>query len=433
MGRRNVIAAFVLGTLLLGGGALLPARGLAPSVATAGSGGRPVVSLEDLEAGFAADPADDRSAAELGLAYLGEVKANADPRFYPKAEVALRAALEVNPDNFEATYGMATLAAGRHDFHGARFWSKKAIALNPHNSDARGVHGDSLVELGRYQAAARTFQTMVDLKPGLPSFARISYLRELRGDIPGAVTAMRQAFEASGTPDDSAFAAFHIGELHLDEGRVRKAENWYRRGSQIAPESSTPITGLAKVAAIRGDLDGAIALIQQLLELNEEPGNAFFLGELFVAKGDEASAAEAFELGLSLNARETANGSDVLLEDSLFAADHGRPRDALRLAHKEYGIRQSVHVSDALAWALYANGKYEKAQRLSDEALRIGTKSALFHFHAGMIALALDQKVAAIDHLRTTLSLDPIFSLQHRPTAERVFACLESECSVAHR
>src|SRR5688500_9839753 len=140
MGRRNVVAAFVLGTLLLGAGALLPARGLAPAVATAGTGGlsRP---LEDLEAGFAAAPTDDRLAAELGLAYLGEVKANADPRFYPKAETALRAALAANPDNFEATYGMATLSAGRHDFVGARRWSRKAIALNPYNSDARGVYG----------------------------------------------------------------------------------------------------------------------------------------------------------------------------------------------------------------------------------------------------------------------------------------------------
>ena len=433
MGRRNVVAAFVLGTLLLGVGALLPARGLAPSAATAGTDGLSVDPLEELEAGFAADPANDRLAAELGLAYLGEVKANADPRFYPKAEVALRAALEANPQNFEATFGMATLAAGRHDFHGARAWSRKAIALNPYNSDARGVHGDSLVELGHYRGAARAFQKMVDLKPGLPSFARISYLRELRGDIPGALAAMRQAFEAAGTPDDAAFAAFHIGELHLNEGRTDRAEAWYRRGSEIAPESSTPITGLAKIAAIDGDLDGAIELIQQLLEQNEEPGNAFFLGELFTAAGDDASAATAFELGLSLNRRETANGSDVLLEDSLFAADHGRPRDALRLARKAYEIRQSVQVSDAYAWALYANGKFEKAQRRSDEALRIGTRSALFHFHAGMIALALDQRAAAIDHLRTTLSLDPIFSLYHRATAERVLACLESECGMTHR
>lgn len=433
MVRRNVVAAFVLGTLLLGVGSLLPARGLAPSAATAGSGGRPIETLEDLEAGFAADPADDRSAAELGLAYLAEVKANADPRFYPKAEVALRAALDTNPDNFEATYGMAALAAGRHDFHGARAWSRKAIALDPYNSDARGVYGDSLVELGRYRAAARAFQRMVDLKPGLPSFARISYLRELRGDILGALAAMKQALHAAGTPDDAAFAAFHIGELHLNEGRTDKAEAWYRRGSEIAPESSTPITGLAKVAAIDGDLDSAIELIQQLLEQNEEPGNAFFLGELFTAAGEDASAARAFDLGLSLNRRETANGSDVLLEESLFAADHGGPRDALRLARKEYAIRQSVQVSDAYAWALYANGKLQKAQRLSDEALRIGTRSALFHFHAGMIALALDHRSAAIDHLRTTLSLDPIFSIAHRTTAERVLACLESDCGMTHR
>lgn len=433
MGRRNVVAAFVLGALLLGGGALLPARGLAPSVATAGSGGRPVETLEDLEAGFAADPADDRSAAKLGLAYLGEVRANADPRFYPRAETALRAALEANPTNFEATFGMAALAAGRHDFHAALSWSRKAIRLNPYNSDARGVQGDSLIELGRFRAAGEAFQRMVDLKPGLPSFARISYLRELRGNLPGAREAMKQAFDYAGTPGDAAFAASHVGDLYLNQQRLKQAEIWYVRGNEIDPSATQPLSGLAKIAALHGDLDGAIERIQQLLEINEEPGNAIFLGDLYAASGDDQAAADAYGLGQRLNDRETANGSDVKLEESLFAADHNQPVIALRLARQEYDIRQSIHVSDAYAWALYSNGKYRQAQRLSQEALRLGTKSALFHFHAGMIALALDQRTAAVRHLSTALSLNPIFSIEHRATAERVLGCLQAECGRTHR
>lgn len=433
MGRRNVVATLVLGAVLLGAGALLPARGLAPSAATADPGGRPVQTLTELEAGFAADPANDRLAAKLGLAYLGEVRANADPRFYPKAEVAFRAALDANPENFEATFGMATLAAGRHDFHGGLSWSLKAIKLNPFNSDARGVQGDSLIELGRFRAAGQAFQRMVDLKPGLPSFARISYLRELRGDIPGALEAMKQAFGYAGTAGDAAFAASHVGDLYLTQQRLTKAEAWYVRGHDIDPSATQPLSGLAKIATLHGDLDGAIQRIQQLLDINEEPGNAIFLGDLYAASGDDSAAAEAYELGQRLNDRETANGSDVKLEESLFAADHDQPVTALRLARKEYDIRQSIHVADAYAWALYSNGKYRRAQRLSQEALRLGTKSALFHFHAGMIALQLGQRASAERHLSTALSLNPIFSIEHRATAERVLDCLRAECGKTHR
>lgn len=432
MGIRKVIAALTLGVVLIGGGALLPARDLQPAPASA-SPSRSTQTVEELEVRFAADPTDDVIAAKLGLAYLDAVGANADPRFYPRAEEALRTALAINPDSFEATFGMAALAAGRHDFHGGLSWSRKAIRLDPYNSDARGIQGDSLIELGRYEAAARAFQRMVDLKPGLPSFARISYLRELQGDIPGAVRAMRQAFDQAGSPGDAAFAASHLGDLYLNQQRITKAERWYLRGTEIDPSATQPLSGLAKIAAVHDDLDEAIELIVKVLEINEEPGNAFFLGDLYRASGDEQAAADAYALGRRLNAREARNGSDVMLEASLFAVDSGQPTQALRLARAEYGIRRSVHTADAYAWALYANGRYKKARELSQAALRLGTKSASFHLHAGMIALQLDDRKGAIGHLSTVLELDPVFSLQHRATAERILDCLEDACGRMHR
>ena len=58
---------------------------------------------------------------------------------------------------------------------------------------------DAQIELGRYGAAARTLQRMVDLKPELASYARVSYFRELHGDLAGALQAMRLAVSAGGT------------------------------------------------------------------------------------------------------------------------------------------------------------------------------------------------------------------------------------------
>jgi tetratricopeptide (TPR) repeat protein len=295
------------------------------------------------------------------------------------------------------------------------------------------VQGDSLLELGRYRAAGRAFQHMVDILPGLPSYARISYLRELRGDIPGAIDAMKQAFDSAGTPNGAGFAAFHLGDLFLNRGRIVRAEAWYTKGAKTAPTATAPIAGLAKIAATRGDLDKAISLVNGLLKINEEPGNAFFLGDLNAAAGYDRAAADAYDLGKRLDAREEANGTDVNLEASLFAADHGRPDEALRLAREEYGIRRSVHVADAYAWALYSNGRYQQAQRLSKESFRLGTRSALFNFHAGMIAEALGQRARAIRHLSTALSLNPIFSFEHRATAQGVLHGLTSTSGKEHR
>ena len=80
------------------------------------------------------------------------------------------------------------------------------------------------------------------------------------------------------------------------------------------------------------------------------------------------------------------------LEIALFEADHAGPgsaRAALRAARAEWEKRTSVHVADALAWALYANGRYREAAAASEQALRLGTRNALFLFHAGMIRLRL--------------------------------------------
>jgi len=55
------------------------------------------------------------------------------------------------------------------------------------------------VELGEYDRAIGLIQKMVDLKPQLSSYSRVSYLRELHGDIEGAIQAMSMALY-SGSP-----------------------------------------------------------------------------------------------------------------------------------------------------------------------------------------------------------------------------------------
>ena len=60
------------------------------------------------------------------------------------------------------------------------------------------VRVDALVELGRYDEAERELQAMIDRKPNLAAYARVSYLRELRGDLEGAAEAMRFAVAAGG-------------------------------------------------------------------------------------------------------------------------------------------------------------------------------------------------------------------------------------------
>ena len=71
------------------------------------------------------------------------------------------------------------LALARHDFRGALALGQRAGAIGA------PIRVDALVELGRYDDAARELQAMLDRKPNLAGYARASYLRELRGDLAG--------------------------------------------------------------------------------------------------------------------------------------------------------------------------------------------------------------------------------------------------------
>jgi Flp pilus assembly protein TadD len=106
-------------------------------------------------------------------------------------------------------------------------------------------------------------------------------------------------------------------------------------------------------------------------------------------------------------AREIAAGVDMDLEIAQFEADHGSPSAALAAASREWGRRHSVHVADALAWALYRSGRPGEALRYSVAATRLGTPDAHFWLHRAAIEAALQRDSAARAHLCHGLRVDP--------------------------
>lgn len=392
--------------------------------------GRPLGEvISALQVRVRARPDDWRALASLGLAAVQQARLTADPSWYPRAEQALRRSLALAPRaNVDALLGMGALALARHDFAAALDWGRRARRANPDAARALGVVGDALVELGRYGEAFRAFQRMVDLRPDLASYARASYALELQGDVDGALRAMRLAFRAAGTPADAAWAAHQVGELHWSVGRVERAGRWYRRALHLDPGFVPARAGLARVVWAHGDTAWTRRLLQEVVEVYPLPEYVVALGDLYLVSGERARAEEQYGLARAEQQLFRANGVNVDLELALFDADHGLdPEGALAGARAEYARRPSVQAADVLAWTLYANGRYEGARRFVREALRLGTKNALFHFHAGMIALRLGDREEARRHLSAALALNPWFSFLHAAEARRALERLEEE------
>jgi tetratricopeptide (TPR) repeat protein len=138
------------------------------------------------------------------------------------------------------------------------------------------------------------------------------------------------------------------------------------------------------------------------------------LGNLYLVSGRAVEAEEQFAL-LEVQQRLLREGGvNVDLEIALFSADHGvRLAEGLAAAQAEWARRKSVFVADALAWQLHANGMDAEALPLADEALRLGTRSALFHYHRGIIQRSLGNAEAARADLERAVAVNPQFSSLH--------------------
>lgn len=373
-----------------------------------------------------ADPENGRGATLLGQAYLQKARETGDPSYYPKAEELFRLALEEDERDVAAMVGMGSLALARHHFATALAWGERARAINPHVPAVYGVIGDAQIELGRYDEAAVTIQTMVDLRPDLPSFARVSYLRELHGDVAGAIAAMtRVAAAGAGTPEHVAWAQAQLGNLAFGAGELDGARAHYEASVRTLPGYVYGTAGVARVAAARGDFARAIALYTDAIQRMPVPELVIALGEVYEAAGQPDEAAAQYALVAAMTRLYQENGVDTDVELALFAADHGGDVEAaLKAAEAAYAARPSIKTADALAWVRYRAGDLDGAWAASQEALRLGAKDALLTFHAGMIAAARGDTANAITHLETALSINPHFSVIHADDARAALASM---------
>ena len=113
---------------------------------------------------------------------------------------------------------------GLHDFRGALAVAERARAVEPEDWWNYGTLADAHVELGDYAHALKAAQRMVDLRPGLPSYARAAFLRALFGDRAGAIELLRLAVAAGSArePEGRAWALVHLGHSTSPRGTSRR-------------------------------------------------------------------------------------------------------------------------------------------------------------------------------------------------------------------
>lgn len=377
-----------------------------------------------LEAERASGDADARELASLGLAYLSQARAEADPAFLSKADAALTDSLAADPrDNFEAFVGRAALANARHDFSGSIDWAQRAIALNPHDSAPHGLLGDALFELGRVEDADAAYQRMIDIRPDMASYVRASYALGYGGNITGAIDAMKLALQAAPSPADQAWVHHQLGDIYQGAGRYHRAAQENRLGMQLAPGYAPPQVGLAESLVARGRVEDAIGVVERAIATLPAIEYEMTLGELYEAAGRNDEAAGQYDRTARVLGRYRAHGMLPDADLILFYVDHGfRMQAALDEARAIYADRPTAKTADALAWALYRSGDPGTAWGYARQAIRQDAPDPGHLFHAGMIRLALGDEAKGERFLSRALAIDPAFSVLQAPLARRLLA-----------
>jgi tetratricopeptide (TPR) repeat protein len=355
--------------------------------------------------------------AALGNAYLQKARENGDPGYYSRAERSFDAALRRDGRNVGAVLGAGTLVGLRHDFREQLRLGNEARRLEP-GLAAFPVIADAQIELGRYGAAERTIQRMLDVKPNLASYARASYLRELSGDIAGAIEAMKLAASAGGTGENVAYVQVLLGDLELQRGRVGAARLAYTSALRALPGYVAGMVGLARADAAGGDLGRAAVRLRRAASRLPLTSTLGLLAQVEGALGHPAAAAAALDTARAQQRLYRAAATAPDAEAVLFEADHGSPAAAVALGRRVWLAAPSVRSADALGWALTRARRPAAGYAFARRAVALGSRDGLFRLHAGIAAGEAGLAGPAARHLAIAAAARPALAPEARALLE---------------
>jgi tetratricopeptide (TPR) repeat protein len=301
--------------------------------------------------------------------------------------------------------------------------------MYPYSAFVYGTLVDANVELGNYNAAVDDADKMVSIRPDIRSYSRISYLREIYGDVDGAIDAMKLAVDA-GSPgtESTEWARVQLGKLYEQLGEIKYAEMHYTIALENRPDYPYALAGLARIATASHDYQKAISFYRRADSLSNDYSFKEALVEVYKLAGNEqASHAVAEEIiqQMETAARAMAKGdssghyADKEMAYAYLAVNNYDK--ALQHAMLEYNRRpNNIDANETVAWAYYNKGDFAKAASYIKASLQTNCKNPTLLCHAGLIYAKTQAKSWARNYLQEALKSNPSISPLLRNEVEQM-------------
>ena len=367
------------------------------------------------------NPNDIKPMLGLAAIFIQEARVTGNYVYYDLAAMKyVNKVLQQDSTNFDALIYKSLLYLSQHHFADGLAMAQKAQQINPYNAFVYGMLVDGNVEMGNYDSAVANSDRMVSIRPDLRSYSRISYLREIYGDYPGAITAMKMAVDAGGPGDESTeWCRVQLGNLYEKTGDLKNAEMHYTIALQERPGYPYALAGLGRIAMANKDYNNAITHFLQADSLVTDYAFKEELVDAFRLTGQKEKAdntAKAVIENLTKDASKGNSDENIghyadreLAYAYLKVNDYDKAMDHAML---EYNRRpDNIDVNETVAWVYYNKGDFVNASKYMDVALKTKCKNPTLLTRAGLIYYKAGNKSLAKTLLQQASANNPNVSL----------------------
>ncbi len=314
-------------------------------------------------------PENQQAYIDLAQLYMFEARITGEHgHYYPAALAVIEKVAQQPKDSdmaFQAKATQASVYLSLHQFRDALTTASEAQKINPHNAGIYGALVDAYVELGEYEKAVNMADTMVAIRPDLRSYSRISYLREIHGEVAGAIEAMNFAVSAAlpGT-EEAAWCQLILGRLYAKYDQPEMAEKTFKRILTERPNYPFALAELGKLAAERNEFSLAENYFKLACEIIPEVGFYEEMALLYQKAGKEEEVKALTKEILLMLADDEAHGHSMTLEYARIYRDLIKDYDkALFYAKKAHNERPvNIDVNQTLASIYIASQQPENAK-----------------------------------------------------------------------
>jgi len=347
-----------------------------------------------------------------------------------EAQEALTGALEVKPQDLPTLIRLGNLYLEMGDVDAAESTFQAALELDPDGSAARFGIGRVAFDRGEYEAAISHLEAAL---PGQPEGSVGHYFLGMalrhQGDLEGAREHLRlNKHEPVAFPDEpidrlqtanvSRETFFNLGVEAMRRGEPERALEAFEMTLATEPDDAVTHYNVGMVLLELGQGEQAEEHIRRAAELRPDYRNAHFnLAVLLAQKGEHQEAAHHFQRAAEIDPDDPR--AQVRWAEAL--ARIGEEERAIQMLERVLEIDPALVLARLSLAALQADvGQLDAAEENLRRILALapGAVEERSEAHYRLATLFPDRpRAEAIEHLQSTVELDPDFVEAHQTLA----------------